>query len=159
MFAYYFRQTVPEGEIPTEEFETIVASTEDPEQFEQYLHDLADSHRESGRSQAHNFLKRFKEHATDIDHRQEVVNVLFSLSDYLIEADPSLNSLDHGNRSHLFQTVHTIADQAEDPSGLLKKGIRQEGSSYFAAYFIGLLLQEHGENGGNHPSLAKTRTA
>lgn len=149
MFAYYFRQTVPEGEIPTEEFETIVASTEDPEQFEQYLHDLADSHRESGRSQAHKFLKRFKEHATDIDHRQEVVNVLFSLSDYLIEADPSFNSLDHGNRGHLFQTVHTIADQAEDPSGLLKKGIRQDGSSYFAAYFIGLLLQEHGENGGN----------
>jgi predicted KAP-like P-loop ATPase len=149
MFAYYFRQTVPEGEIPMEEFEAIVASTENPKQFEEHLRELANKNRESGRSQAHNFLKRFNEHATDSDHPQEVVNVLFRLSDYLIETDPSLNSLDRGNRSHLFQTVHTIADQVEDPTELLKTGVQQNGSSYFAAYFIGLLLQEHGENGGN----------
>ena len=149
MFAYYFRQTVPEGEIPNDEFEAILESTADPGHFEKHLRELANESRESGRSQAHNFLQRFQEYATDTEHPQTVVNVLFGLSDYLIEIDPSYNSLDQGNRSHLFQTIHRIADDAENPAELLKNGICQNGSSYFAAYFIGLLLQEHGEKGGN----------
>ena len=149
MFDYYFRQTVPEGEIPMKEFETILASTEDPQQFAEHLRKLSNENRRSGRSQAHNFLKRFQEHATDIEHSQEVVKVLFSLSDHLIETDPALNSLDRGNRGHLFQSVRQIVDQSQEPTELLKNGIQQNGSSYFAAYLIGLLLQEHGENGGN----------
>ena len=149
MFAYYFRQTVPEGQIPIEEFEEILEVTNDAEQFEETLRELSNKHRESGRSQVHNFLKRFQEHTTDIENQQEVVDVFFGLSDYLIEIDPPLNMMDSGNRGHLFQIIYAIADQSENPLSLLENGIEQDGSSYFGAYFIGLLLQEHGELGGD----------
>lgn len=99
MFDYYFRQTVPEGEIPMEEFETIVESTDDPEQFEDYLRELSAERRESGRSQAHNFLKRYEEHVSDIENSQGVVNVLFGLSDHLIKTDPPLNAMDVTSRA------------------------------------------------------------
>ncbi|WP_367176270.1 KAP family P-loop NTPase fold protein [Haloarcula rubripromontorii] len=149
MFSYYFRQTVPEGQIPIDEFQSIVKSTENPEKFEKHLMELSDQRRDSGRSEAHNFLKRFEEHAAEVGNKKGATKVLFRLSDHLIEVDPPANQFNDGNRGHIYRAVHNMLENTADPGPILEDAIRRDGSTYFTTHFLIRCLQEHGEHGGN----------
>jgi hypothetical protein len=148
MFNYYFRQTVPEGEIPQEEFTSLKTSAQDHEKFAQILLDLSEQEGKSGRSRAYNFLKRFQEHSREIETRKEATLGLFEVADHLVQVDPRANSLDDGNIGLLFQTVYSLIEEADKPTQILDDAISTSHSPYFGAYLLGLLSQEHGEYGG-----------
>jgi len=148
MFNYYFRQTVPEGEIPQEVFTSLKNSAQDHEEFARNLLELSEQKDKSGRSRAYNFLKRFREHAEEIETREEATLGLFNVADHLVQVDPRANSLDDGNIGLIFQTVYSLMEEVEKPTQILDDAISTGDSPYFAAYLLGLLSQEHGEYGG-----------
>lgn len=148
MFNYYFRQTVPEGEIPQSEFTSIKNSAQDHKEFAQNLLGLSEQDGKSGRSRAYSFLKRFQEHSEEIETRKEATLGIFEVADHLVQVDPRANSLDDGNIGLLFQTVYSLMEDADKPTQILENTISTGDSPYFSAYLLGLLSQEHGEYGG-----------
>lgn len=147
VFPYYFRQTVPRGELPIGEIEAILKLTDDANKFATRLQDLASQETQSDRSLAHTFLSQLPNYMEDIEDGDEVVKGLFLAGDVLIETDPARNTFDDGNRGYLLQAIFQILDgRSKDESfELLHRSIQQGEAPYFATYLLGVLLQEHGE--------------
>lgn len=151
IFPYYFRQTIPKGEIPAQEFESILKSAGDVSEFEEKLRELSSQEGRSGRSRANTFLKDFEEHIEDLDDYRPVVRTVFKVADDLIEVDPSQNMLDDGNEGYLVRILWNILRQidSQERKEVLETAIESGESLYFSRHIVGVLLQEHGEMGGD----------
>ncbi|MGZ0747335.1 KAP family P-loop NTPase fold protein [Haloparvum sp. AD34] len=151
VFPYYFRQTIPKGELPVGEIESALELTDDANKFANRLRELASRKTESSRSMAHTFLSQLSNYTDDIRNEEEVVKSFLIAGDELIKTDPSRNTLDDGNRGYLLRLTFELLDSR--PKGenfeLLREAIQQGDSPYFTTYLLGVLLQEHGKYGGD----------
>ncbi|SNR65706.1 Predicted P-loop ATPase, KAP-like [Halorubrum ezzemoulense] len=151
VFPYYFRQTIPKGELPVGEIESVLRLTDDVNKFAKRLQKLASRDTESDRSMAHTFLSQLSSYTDEIRDKEKVVKGFLVAGDELIKADPSRNALDDGNRGYLLRLTFELLDSRtkERNFKLLCEAIRQGDSPYFATYLLGVLLQEHGEYGSD----------
>ena len=147
VFPYYFRQTIPKGELPIGEIEATLELTDDANELADRLQELASWETQSDRSMAHTFLSQFSNYINEIQDEEEVVKSFFLVGDELIELDPARNTFDDGNRGHLLRVIFELLDGRSkgDNFELLHQSIQQGNSLYFATYFLGILLQEDGE--------------
>lgn len=151
VFPYYFRQTIPKGELSVEEIEATLELTDDRDEFANQLRELASREVDHSRSLAHTFLSQFSNYKASIKSTEEVVKSFHIAGDELIKRDPARNSLDDGNRGHLLRiTFELLEDRAKEENfELLQEAIQVGDSPYFATYLLGVLLQEHGKYGGD----------
>jgi len=151
VFPYYFRQTIPKGELSVGEIETTLELTNDANEFADQLQELASRNVESDRSLAHTFLSQFPNYTDSIINDGEVIKSFQIVGDQLIKTDPVRNSLDDGNRGHILRITFELLDNRSKRENfeLLREAIKMGSSPYFATYLLGVLLQEHGEYGGD----------
>lgn len=153
MFTFYFRETVPRGEIGAAELDSVLDTTDDSDAFATELRRLADERGKAGRSKANTFLQRFSDHLDDLpdDDVDEVILALFKVGDHLCSVDPSQRMLDTGNRRFLLSILLDLLRQVEqdDRFSLLQQAIANGDSPYLASHSIGILFQEHGEYGAD----------
>lgn len=133
-------------------FTSLKDSAQDHERFAKNLQELSEKEGKSGRSQAYEFLKRFQEHSKEIEAREEATLGLFEVADHLIQVDTRENAFDDGNRGLLFQIVHSLMEEAEEPTQVLENAISTGKSPYFAVYLLGLLSEEYDDNSGTKSS-------
>ncbi|WP_430639486.1 KAP family P-loop NTPase fold protein [Haloferax volcanii] len=151
VFPYYFRQTIPKGELSIGEIEATLELTDDADEFGDRLHELTTRETDSDRSLAHTFLSQFSNYMDTVRVEEEVVKSFHVVGDELIETDPARNTFDDGNRGHLLRLTFELLDgrPKERNFELLRHSIQQGDSPYFATYLLGILLQEHGEYGSD----------
>ncbi|QSG14361.1 KAP family P-loop NTPase fold protein [Halapricum desulfuricans] len=150
IFPYYFRQTLPKGELSSEEIVAILAITDDAETLTERLEELAEENGE--RSKANNFLKRISKRTEDINDEAAMVKSLYRVGDYLTTVDPSKNALDDGSRGFIIRIIWEILGQIEDKDDrleLLKSSFAESDSPYLLYYTVNKLLREHGEVDGD----------
>lgn len=153
MFPFYFRETVPRGELSAAELDDVLATTDDAEAFAEELRRMAAEEGKAGRSKANTFLQRFSEYLDDLPDEDvdEIVLTLFKAGDHLCSVDPSQSILDDGSRSSLLSILLTLLREVDedDRSSFLQQAISEGNSPYLASHTIGVLLQEHGEYGAD----------
>lgn len=152
MYPYYFRQSIPQGEIPISEMKSIVESTNNVDEFSEKLLDLSNEAGREHRSKANTFLQRFEGYTDEIP-RERIDNLLvalFIVGDRLILEDPSRSMLDNGSDSSLFRIILNLLKRInhEGRHSVLSNAIQEGNSVYLPTYFIILMLQEHGEYRG-----------
>lgn len=152
VFPFYFRQTIPRGEIPTSEMESMLKLTSDPETFSERLLEYTEQDGKRGRSQATTFVRRFEDHLSEVSAERiaDVLTAFFLVGDELISIDPSEGILDDGIDGPLLRVIWNLIEGIEfghrhEP---LITAIEQGKSIYLPFYFIGVMMQEHGEYGG-----------
>lgn len=154
VFPFYFRQTVPQGELTTNQVESVLSVAENPEEFAEELKQLSTQEGKDGRSKANRFLNRLSDYINEFSAAQteNVVKALFLVGDELCVVDPSSSILDGGTRNQISpivrEAVETIDNRSERLS-LLKQSIQEGNSPYISCLILGVLYQEHGELGGN----------
>lgn len=153
MFPFYFRETVPRGELSAAELDSVLATTDDPEAFAEELRRMVGEEGKAGRSKANTFLQRFSEYLDELpeDEVDRVIFAFFEVGDQLCSVDPSQSMLDNGSRRFLLSILWDLLQRVdeEDRSSLLQQAISEGNSPYLASHTIGLLLQEHGEYGAD----------
>lgn len=154
MFPYYFRQQVPRGELTTEEIQSIISTTDEAKKFAERLHELSKLQEGQRRSHAHNFLDRFVELASEVpeENIEDVITAFFLVGEDLIQADPPRSSFNQGNRKLINSIVFKLLrrlDSEDKRVTILESAFTEGNSAYLPPYILGLMLQEHGELGGN----------
>jgi predicted KAP-like P-loop ATPase len=153
MFPFYFRETVPRGELSTAELDSVLATTDDAEAFAEELRRMVEEEGKAGRSKANTFLQRFSEYLDDLPDEDvdEVVFALSQVGDQLCSVDPSQSMLDNGSRRFVLSILWDLLERVDedDRSSLLQQAISGGDSPYLASHTIGILLQEHGEYGAD----------
>lgn len=153
VFPFYFRETVPRGELSAAELDSVLATTDDSEALAEELHRMAEQEGKTGRSKANTFLQQFSQYLDELpaEDRYEVVHALFQVGDQLCSVDPSHGMLDDGSRKYLLSIVLDILEKTNknDRSVLLENAIDAGSSPYLASHTIVVLLQEHGEYGAD----------
>lgn len=150
VFPYYFRQTVPKGELTTNEIEAVLSVTDDTEALTEKLRELAEEN--GDRSKANNFLKRIAKRTEDIQDEKAVVKSLYRVGDYLVSVDPSKNALDDGSEGFIIRILWDILRNTvdrEDRLVLLKESFAESESPYLVYSTVNKMLQEHGEENGD----------
>lgn len=152
IFPFYFRETVPRGELSAAELDSVLATTNDAEAFAEELRRMADEEGKAGRSKANTFLQRFSEYLDDLEEDvDEIVFALFKAGDQLCTVDPSQRMTDNGSRRFLLSILWDVLQRIDedDRYSLLEQAISEGNSPYLASHTIGVLLQEHGEYGAD----------
>lgn len=153
MFPFYFRQTIPQGEINSTEFESILTVSGNPEEFAEELNQLSKQEGKDGRSKANRFLNRFTDYIDDLSENQMkgTVKALFLVGDELCVVDPSQSIMDGGTLNHITTIIWSVLQRIEDQENrlsLLKHSVQEGTSPYVSSHIMGVLYQEHGEFGG-----------
>lgn len=153
MFPFYFRETVPRGELSAAELDSILRFTDDTESFADELRRLSEEEGKAGRSKANTFLQRFSEYLDDLPDEdvEDVIVALFDTGDQLCAVDPSESMLDNGSRRFLLGILRELLRRVDqdDRCSLLQQAIADGNSPYLASHTIGVLMQEHGEYGAD----------
>lgn len=153
MFPFYFRETVPRGELSVAELDSVLTTTEDADAFAEELRRMTDEEGKAGRSKANTFLQRFSEYLDEVSVKDvdEVVFALFKAGDQLCTVDYSQRMTDNGSRRFLLSILWDLLQRIgeDDRLSLLQQAISEGDSPYFASHTIGILLQEHGEYGAD----------
>lgn len=154
VFPFYFRQTIPSGELPSSRVESLVALTDRPIEFANELQQLAEQEGREGRSKANRFLKRFSDYSQDLNSEQATgaFKGLFIAGDELCAADPSMSLLDSGSKNQMVSIICGLLHDIEDREArfhLLRESISEGSSPYLSSTVLALRYQEHGEMGGD----------
>ncbi len=153
IFPFYFRETVPRGELSAAELDSVLATTDDAEVFAEELRRMTGEEGKADRSKANTFLRRFSEYLDELPDEDvdEVVFALFNAGDQLCAADPSQRMTDNGSRRFLLSVLWDLLQRVDedDRFSLLQQAISEGSSPYLSSHAIGILLQEHGEYGAD----------
>ncbi len=153
MFPFYFRQTVPQGELTTIEMETALSVSDDSEAFAEELRRLSREDGIDGRSKANTFLKRFTDYTDDIsdDNIGGVVGALLLVGDELCSVDPSKSIMDDGTLNQINRILRELLRRVENRDerlALLEQSVREGNSPYVSSHVTANIYREHGEFGG-----------
>ncbi len=153
IFPFYFRQTVPRGELTTTEIESVLSVSEDSEAFAEELRRLSTEEGKDGRSKANRLLNRFADYTDELSEEQikGAMKALFLVGDELCAVDPSKSIMDGGTRNQINSIVWSILRDMEDREerlSLLKQSVQVGDSPFVSSLITGVLYQEHGEMGG-----------
>lgn len=154
IFSFYFRQTIPGGELSSERIQSLVVLTNNPAEFADRLEQLTEQEGRGGRSKANRFLRRFPDYTQDLTSEQTLGTVkgLFIAGDALCVADPSINMMDSGSANQLTSIIWALLYEIEDQEMRfhhLNESISEGMSPYLSSMVLGIHYQEHGEMGSN----------
>lgn len=153
VFPFYFRQTIPSGELPSSKIESLVGLTDRPAEFANELRQLSEQEGKEGRSKANRFLKRFSDYTHDLTSEQTkaAIKGLFIAGDELCAADPSMSLMDSGSKNQLVTIIRELLHKIEDQEArfrLLNESISESTSHYLSSVVLILRYRDHGEMGG-----------
>jgi predicted KAP-like P-loop ATPase len=132
--------------------DAMLESTANPDEFSRKLTELSKKDGRKNRSMANTFLHRFEDYMDEIprDRTIDVLSALFLAGDELISVDPSESILDNGSDGPLLRIIWNLVEKPDKNTRheILSEAIRKGNSAYLPSYFVGVMMQQHGEYGG-----------
>ncbi|MEA3431602.1 MAG: NTPase KAP, partial [candidate division WOR-3 bacterium] len=152
VFPIYFRLSVPEGEIPHIEMQSILALAENSEAFGDKLLELSQQHRPDGSTRVSVFLERLQDY-TEKDIPEEdigkILQALFNIGDkLLLPEDEGRGLVIWGNGfriGHIMFQLLKRYDTQEERFKVLKEAFSMGQAVSMIVREVGVLGQQHGK--------------
>jgi len=163
IFPIYFRLTVPEGDISTNEIKNFIEIAKDSKAFEEKLLEFAKQKRPDGTSKVRILLERLEDY-TDKEIPDEciqpIVKSFFNIGDHLLSPEDEGHSIfESGNDVRMGRIIWQLLKRLDELNrfNMIKESILNGKSISTIVHEITVEGQRHGKYGVDKPYLEEDR--